>query len=64
LIIPGRNGLLKRKFYARKLMHESVDFVNQNALQLTTEKGNFKKFFGAYTRPRKQGHGKKRSGIK
>jgi hypothetical protein len=35
--MPGGKGLPKRKFQARKLVHERVDFVDQNALNLTNE---------------------------
>jgi hypothetical protein len=51
LILPGDNDLPKRKFQARQLVHESVDFVDQNALNLTNEHLYIKKFFrGLYPR--------------
>jgi hypothetical protein len=37
LILPEGNGVPKRKFQSRKVVHESVDFVEQNALKFTCE---------------------------
>jgi hypothetical protein len=37
LILACGMSLPKRKFQARKLVHENVDFVDQNAQNLTNE---------------------------
>jgi hypothetical protein len=37
LILPGGKGLRKIQFQARKVVHESVNFVDQTALSLTNQ---------------------------